>query len=470
LGELLAGDRSLSLVLHGHLPWCIGEPVAEAWLVEAVVGCYLPLLEMLHTLEKDSVSAPLALSLSPPLVAMLDHPGMRRQIGAALDAAASSPLERWPAHRFHRQRAAQLLTTWGEIREDVPGAFYELSRRGRLELFGCAATHGYLPLLSLVPEAARAQVAIGAELFERRFGARLNGMWLPECGFTPGAETWLASAGVRWTVLDAPQVEARGHAFLSSGTAVMVRDTGRCAQVWSAESGYPGHPDHLDFHHRDEGARVFKVTGREDKEPWVPERAQAQARADADDFFEQLAHGRPGLTVAAFDAELFGHWWFEGPWFLDALLRRCAKSDAVQATTPSAWLAENPEGELVAPQSSSWGKGGFHATWLNETNQRLWPGQLRAAERMVKLTRSAPPGHERALSALANLLLLAQASDWPFLLDAHASTAIAMRRVEGHLADFLRLSAAALEGDWSALDALDSTHNPLGEVDFRVYR
>jgi 1,4-alpha-glucan branching enzyme len=202
----------------------------------------------------------------------------------------------------------------------------------------------------------------------------------------------------------------------------------------------------------------------------VPEAAFERARAHALDFFEGLRGGRPGLTVAAFDAELFGHWWFEGPEFLSALLRRCAETGAVEATTPSRWLQENPEGELVAPQASSWGRGGFHDTWLSEANQRLWPLLTRAGERMVALAKSSHNGDRSgALGRLAVELLLAQASDWPFLLDAGASTAVASRRVEGHLATFFRCADAALAGDWGPVETLASTHNPLGEVEFRVY-
>lgn len=462
----MAKDRALALVLHGHLPWCKGEPQAEGWFAEAVAGCYLPLLEVLRALGAEGVRAPLALSLSPPLVAMLDDPQLRAGARGALEAAARIGGE--GARAFHRERSARLLSLFDAVGGDLPGAFFGLAKAGAIELFGCGATHGYLPLLAAVPEAARAQVRLGADLFERRFGARPRGLWLPECGYTPGAKDWLAEAQVRWSVLDGPAVAARGHAFLSTGVAVLARDPGTCARVWSAEVGYPGHPDYLDFHHREGGLRVFRVTGSERKEPWLPEAAAAQARAHARDFFGTLQRGRPGLTVAAFDAELFGHWWFEGPWFLDALLRRCAEGDAVEAVTPTQWLEQNPEGELVEPGPSSWGRGGFHGTWLSEANQRLWPAQIRAAERMVALAgrdQLPPPLRSR----LAAELLLAQASDWPFLLDAGASTALAARRVEGHLATFLRCSDAALSGDLAPAWALASTHNPLGEVDFRVY-
>jgi 1,4-alpha-glucan branching enzyme len=461
-------DRALALVLHGHLPWCKGEPEAERWLAEAVAGCYLPLLEVLRGLDSDGVRAPLALSLSPPLVAMLDDPGLRGLARAQLEALAHATGPAGEAERFHRARAGRLLALYDAVGRDLPSAFFALAKRGALELFGCAATHGYLPLLNAVPAAARAQVRYGAALFERRFGAKPLGLWLPECGYSASAKDWLAQNAVRWCVLDGPAVPARGHAFLSTGVAVFAREPALCQRVWDAEVGYPGHPDYLDFHHRERGLRLSRVTGRGPKEPWDPGAAFARARSHAADFHAALAAGRPGLAVAAFDAELFGHWWFEGPEFLDALLRRCAEAGEVDAVVPSGWLAEHTEAELVEPLESSWGRGGFHATWLSERNQRLWPLLTRAAERMVALAELEPP--PTGLSRLAVELLLAQASDWPFLLDAGASTALAARRVEGHLASFFRCADAALKGDWAPLAALESTHNPLGQVDVRVYR
>lgn len=464
----MPADHSLALVLHGHLPWCKGEPDAEGWFAEAVAGCYLPLLELLRGLDADGVRAPFALSLSPPLVAMLDDGQLRALARARLAELAEASGPAAEAEQFHRARAARLLALFDAVGGDLPTAFWALAKKGVFELFGCAATHGYLPLLTVVPEAARAQVALGAALFERRFGAKPNGMWLPECGYTAGAKDWLAEAAVRWCVLDGPAVPARGHAFLSTGVAVFAREPSLCERVWSAEAGYPGHPDYLDFHHRERGLRLSRVTGSENKQPWNSGAAFARARHDAADFHAALVGGRPGLRVAAFDAELFGHWWFEGPEFLDALLRRCAEAGAVDAVTPSRWLFENPEADLVEPLAGSWGRGGYHDTWLSEANQRLWPILTRAAERMVALAEVTP--RPAGLSRLAVELLLAQASDWTFLLDAGASTALAARRVEGHLASFFRCADAALAGDWAPTAALESTHNPLGEVDVRVYR
>lgn len=484
----MSAERALAFVLHAHLPWCKGEPDAEGWFCEAVAGCYLPLLELFGALSRGGVRAPAALSLSPTLLAMLDDPSLRAQARAHLvrqaegQEAVTDPALLGGA-RFQALRSRQLLALFDAVRGDLPAAFGALAREGALELFTCAATHGYLPLLAAVPAAVRAQVAVGAGRFKARFGAAPRGMWLPECGYTPGVEAHLAAAGVRWFVVDGPAfghasppplAGVRSHVFLDNGVAAFARDEAACERVWSKESGYPGHPDYLDFHHQpQESLKLHRVTGLGEKAPWEPDQAFARARAHAAMFFEAVEQGRAGLTVAAFDAELFGHWWHEGPAFLDAVLRRCAASSSVRAMTPSGWLRASTEAELATLSPSSWGRGGFHSTWLSEANHRFWPPLTRAAERLVRLaSANAEATGERAelLGRLATELLLAQSSDWPFLLDAGASTALAARRVEGHLAAALRCAGAALEGDWAPLRALGGGDAPLGQVDFRLYR
>jgi 1,4-alpha-glucan branching enzyme len=289
----LPADHSLALVLHGHLPWCKGEPDAEGWFAEAVAGCYLPLLEVLRGLDGDGVRGAFALSLSPPLVAMLDDAELRALARARLEELAQASGPAGEAEAFHRARAARLLALFDEVQGDLPSAFSALARKGVFELFGCAATHGYLPLLTVVPEAARAQVVCGATLFEQRFGAKPLGLWLPECGYTAGAKDWLAESAVRWCVLDGPAVPARGHAFLSTGVAVFAREASICERVWSAEAGYPGHADYLDFHHRERGLRLSRVTGKEEKQPWRPDAASPRRAPTPPSFTQRWPTAAP---------------------------------------------------------------------------------------------------------------------------------------------------------------------------------
>src|SRR5262249_7835991 len=132
----------------------------------------------------------------------------------------------------------------------------------------------------------------------------------------------------------------------------------------------------------------------------------------------------PGLApivVVPFDAELFGHWWYEGPEFLEEFFRRAASS-ALQLATPSRYLAEFPTQQLLDPSPSSWGQNGYWEVWLQPRNSWIYRHLQAAAKRMSELARQhhGLNGNarllERALRQMARELLLAQASDWAFLM------------------------------------------------------
>ena len=400
---------ALMLVLHAHLPF-VRHPddedhLEEEWLREAVLECYLPLLELLERLADDRVPVRLTLSLTPTLVAMLEDPLLRSRIGRRIDrqrALAAREVRRTAgdaglnaAARFYAQRIDRLAAHWNErYRGALVPAFAALRDRGLLELVASGATHGFLPLLRPSPEAVRGQVAVGAAEHARAFGGRPSGFWLPECGYFPGLERVLADEGLRYTFLDAhgladaeprPLLAVHAPAFTEAGVAVYARDPDASEQVWSAEVGYPADPVYRDFYRdigwdlpedalapvlgpgrprRATGFKYHRVTGRgAEKAVWAPEPAVARAREHARHFVQrvqgrtQMLVGRmerDPLVVAPYDAELFGHWWFEGPAFLEALFREAAAA-GLAVVTPSDDLRDWPEAQVVAPVESSWG-------------------------------------------------------------------------------------------------------------------
>jgi 1,4-alpha-glucan branching enzyme len=399
------------LILHAHLPWVVGTR-EERWLHEAILDCYLPLLEVLEKLPDGAQRV--TVSLSPVLCAMWRDGGARKRTAAWLAE------QRARSSGWHHAAATRALTAFK--RGTLIERFKALQQRGAIELITTGVTHGFLPLLMTVPEAARAQVLLGVESHTRTFGAAPRGFWLPECGYAPGLDALLAEAGVRYTFLDAHAAD-RPLVFLPSGVAAFTRDPLASEQVWSAEVGYPADPLYADFHHRVDGQRVLRVTGAEEKEPWEPRAAFDRAREHARHFLSQ----RQGLTVAPYDAELFGHWWLEGPVFLDEVLRSPA------LTTPSEVLKASPTLEVVDPPFSSWGRGGNASVWLGPQNAWVWPHLHRAAEVMV-----ARAGARSSALAMQQLLL-AQASDWPFLLDAKTSAGFAQDQLVERLLAFRAL-------------------------------
>ncbi|HSN99076.1 MAG TPA: hypothetical protein VLS89_12355, partial [Candidatus Nanopelagicales bacterium] len=257
----------VALVLHAHLPY-VRHPehprsLEERWLFEALWESYLPLLDILDRLAGAGVRAPLTLSISPPLAAMLRDPLLGRRFERHLDrvealagraAAHLAGGAFAPALAFHRRRLEEARATWAACRGDLLGAFRRQAAAGHIELITTAATHAFLPGLLPTPASIRAQIRLG----RRGFGALLHGdpgagpqgFWLPECGFDPRLDQELGSGGVRFTVLDAhafelasprPEEGAAVPIVTPGGVVCFARDPGSAREVWSRDRGYPGH-------------------------------------------------------------------------------------------------------------------------------------------------------------------------------------------------------------------------------------
>ena len=493
---------ALLLVLHAHLPY-VRHPddedhLEEEWLREAVLECYLPLLELLERLAADQVPVRLTLSLTPTLVAMLEDPLLRgrieRRLGRQQELAerevrrtAHDPALQTVA-QFYRDRLRRLAALWTDHhRGELIPAFARLRDAGLLELVGSGATHGFLPLLRPAPESVRAQVAVGVAEHARALGRRPDGFWLPECGFYPGLERVLAAEGLRFTFLDAhgladaeprPLLGVHGPAFTEAGVAVYARDPQASEQVWSAEVGYPADPVYRDFYRdigwdlpedalapvvargrprRATGFKYHRITGRgADKASWVPEPAFARAREHARHFVASIRArtaelekrmDRDPLVVAPYDAELFGHWWFEGPGFLEALFREAA-AQGLRVVTPADDLQAWPEAQVVAPVESSWGEHGHASMWLDPVNDWIPQALYGCAQMLAPFARlDRARGLEgQALVQAFRELLLAQSSDFAFILRSGTVTAYARARVQEHLSAFLDLLRSVRAG------------------------
>ena len=521
----------LALVLHAHLPF-LRHPedptvMEERWLYEAVSDTYLPLLRMFEGLAHDRVPFRCTLSLSAPLLCMLRDDLLKQRIAEHLDsliALAESEIARtkkepWYQQlaRMYGQRFTELRGTWRAHEGDLVRAFRRLQESGSgLEVITSNATHAFMPLMDKNWPAMRAQVQIAADRYERDVGRRSPGMWLGECGYVPGVDELLRDAAVRYFFVDSHAIE---HAerppvhgvfapvYCPSGVAAFARDAEASRQVWSAKEGYPGDPHYRDFY-RDigfdlpvdylkpwihpEGHRLYTgfkyhaITHGQLHDKWVydPEVARGKAGLHAGHFLEsrraQCASiaprmDRPPLIVAPFDAELFGHWWFEGVQFLDDLFRQMHfDQSAIEPMTPSLYLDRHPTNQAATPCASSWGQKGFNEYWLDESNAWVYRHLHEAAERMVALARrfQAPTALERrALNQAARELLLAQSSDWAFIMKTGTTVSYATRRTNEHVVRFHRLHDDLLANrvDEPHLAALEQKDNVFPEVDYRVY-
>jgi 1,4-alpha-glucan branching enzyme len=401
-----------------------------------------------------------------------------------------------------------------EIGRDIVGAFAQLQEDGHIEIITCAATHGFLPLMERFPQAMRAQVMAGRDSYVECFGRAPAGIWLPECAYVAGVGPILQEADIRWFVVDShglmfgqpkPRFAIYAPYFTPSGPAVFGRDRESSRQVWSARDGYPGDPAYRDFyrdigqdlpleylarfmpvdHRRFTGIKYHRITGGEHKELYNRGWAHGAVDAHAGHFFDsrvkQIGDLNAALpvepiVVSPFDAELFGHWWFEGPEFLDLFLRKAAyDQDVFRLTTPGAYLRRNPTLQLVAPAASSWGNKGYWEVWLDQCNAWIYPHLHTAARRMTECARkfrsATPDWADRVLRQMARELLLAQSSDWAFLMKTGTAREYATQRTREHILRFTRLYEQVGSGaiDGAFLDFCEQRDNLFPALNWRHY-
>ena len=481
---------SFALVLHTHLPWVAHNgtwPVGEEWLHQAFTGSWRRVIGVLERLAGDGVTDALTLGVTPVVAAMLDDPYCLREIHSwtgrwqlrAEEFGARSNLGAW-------ERAAavgclaDLESRW--LTGGLSSVLRPLVDAGVVEVLSGPATHPFQPLLT--ERFATAQLRTGLADTQLRLGVRPSGIWAPECGYAPGMAEFYAQNGIARFLVDGPAVagaSAFGHPVDGTDVVAFARDEELSNQVWSARTGYPGGVDYRDFHTFDHGSgfRPARVTGSEEKQPWVPERAFAAARADAEHFVAAVVarlteqrdrFGRESLVVAAFDTELFGHWWYEGPEFLENVLRLLGLA-GVRLTTLATAQERGLLAEPVELPASSWGAGKDWRVWENarvaELNDDL--GHLQKRLFGVLDERDGARGRDAAADQLVREALLASASDWAFMITRDSAADYAWQRARGHVRRFHDLAdalpdparAAELAAELRAIDG------PFGHLDSR---
>jgi 1,4-alpha-glucan branching enzyme len=531
----------LALVLHAHLPF-VRHPeheefLEEDWFFEAITESYIPLLTMMERLVHDDVPFKLTMTVTPTLCAMLQDQLLRERYVRQLDRSMALAQREIDRNRddepgralaeFYHRHFVESRSRFFQWNGDLLNVFRQLRDDGCLELMASATTHGLLPLLQQSAEAVRAQVVIGCEAYRATFHADPAGFWLPECAYYPGLENIIREANLRWFILDAhglmfgqprPRRAIYAPCYTPAGPAAFARDRDSSRQVWSAEEGYPGDPAYREFY-RDigfelpteylwpgsngamrkfTGIKYHRITDRHgEKELYDPAVAARAAEAHAAHFLEvrrqQLNELRAldfdPIVVAPFDAELFGHWWFEGPQFLEAFIRKAAHGqqnlrltsreeyghENFQLTTPTEFLARHPTQQTVAPAASTWGENGHLGVWLDKTNSWIYPHLHAAAGRMTKIARANlsndNPLADRVLKQLARELLLAQSSDWAFLIKTGTAKHYATKRVTDHLLRFNRLHDEFAGGNVGEgfLANCEWRDNIFPEIDWRHY-
>ena len=517
----------VAIILHAHLPYIRDlspdGALEEDWLYEAIIETYVPLIKVLERLEAERLPVRLGVSLTPPLLNMLSDSVLmqrfKKRLDVLIEMAAEEVKRTKNSYPFSETaKLYQKILTDTKTRIDssenyIISRFAHFQDVGLVEILASCATHGYLPLMDVVPESQRAQIKQGVREYRRFFGKDPLGFWLPECGFTPGVDKYLADESLRYFLTDThgvlkadtrPRYANFAPIYTTNAVAAFGRDIESSKQVWSATEGYPGDFDYRDFY-RDigydldyeylkpllepigirkmTGFKYYRITGKSDyKEPYVPEHARYKARLHAANFvFNREAQvrylssvmDRPPIIVAPYDAELFGHWWFEGPIFLEEVLRLTCKSPTLELVTPSDYLKKHPTNQVATPSSSSWGYNGYNEVWLERSNDWIYPHLHEASTRLNLLAKKNEPNllKTRILNQAARELLLAQSSDWAFIMKTGTVSQYAVKRTKEHLRNFHDLLGLC-DGAPVSLDKLQQLEERnaiFPEIDYRIF-
>ncbi len=554
-----------SFVLHSHLPYVLNHgrwPHGTSWLNEAAAETYIPILLVCDNLVKQGISPKFTIGISPVLCEQLAHDSFRSEFDEYLEErveAAASDCE-----EFYRTGQGEFLSIahmWEDFyklisgvfhddyNQDLIGAFRRLQDGGHIEVITCGATHGYLPLLCL-DESCQAQIKQAVSSYERHFGKKPRGIWLPECAYRPsynwsppvavenlpetyhrkGIEEFLSENGIEYFFVDSatlkggraigvyvdrfdalkslwgrfeeqyePREEESEKTPLSAylvgnkegirPVGVFTRHPDTSLQVWSGEWGYPGDGNYLDFHKKrfPGGHRYWKVTSAKtdlaDKAIYEPGRIPGRLDENAAHFAGLISRAlldhnkateESGILIAPFDSELFGHWWFEGPIFLQKVIEIISASEEIGLCTAGEYFDLNKPSRVISLPEGSWGEGGYHYIWLNEWTGWTWKHVYEDEIRMKQLAseyNESSGVKKRIIAQAARELMLLSASDWQFLISTWAARDYAETRIAAHHEAFGKLAEMAdradslSDGEFSYLSDLERRDDLFPDID-----
>jgi 1,4-alpha-glucan branching enzyme len=459
----------LALLLHSHMPYVEGFgtwPFGEEWLFEAMAGAYMPLIEQCEEWAQAGERQILTIGVTPVLADQLvlgdvaerfvrfvretraechrlDIEGLER----AGQADAAEALRRSARDYEHA------VDHFEALGRNLPAARRRLCDVGVVDLWASAATHAVLPLVA-TESAIRLQLATGIESHRARFARWSGGFWLPECAFRSGLEEQLGSAGVRAFCVDqsawGESLDQLEPVPCEGGAVAVPIDWPTIALVWD-ERGYPADPIYRDYHASSlNGLRPYANSGR----PYVPEAATRRAHEHARDFVERVvdrldryraARGQGGLLVCALDTELLGHWWYEGPQWLSAVVQHARDAGVALTTLPEGLARHEPRSREL--HDSSWGDGKDLRTWDSPAVADLvWPAR-RAELALAGVLPSACNGAgTAAIERAARELLALESSDWQFMETRGLAADYPRRRVRDHAAAFEHALASVCNG------------------------
>ena len=469
-------DRGeLAILLHSHMPYVEGFgtwPFGEEWLFEAAASTYVPLLEQCERWADQETTGVLTVGVTPVLSDQLVLPDVAERLVRFVRDVRSDchRLDIDGLERAGDSKAADALREsardyehaadyYEELDRDLIGALRRFRDAGVIDLWASAATHAILPLLA-TEAGIGLQVLTGIDSHRARFGTWTGGFWLPECAYRADIGPQLAQAGVRTFCVDQT---TGGHSLdqlepvaVEGGAAALPIDWQTIALIWD-DRGYPADPVYRDYHAPSiNGVRPWANSGR----PYDRVAASQRAREHAADFVARVTdrldtyrteRGRPGLLVCALDTELLGHWWYEGPTWLAAVVEESRRTGLALATLPDALERHDPQERQLRP--SSWGDGKGLDTWDSpRVAPLLWPARRAELALVAALSgdgaEAGGSSHASngAAERAARELLALQSSDWAFMSTRELAADYPDRRVAAHTQEFDR-ALASIRGD-----------------------
>lgn len=525
----------LCIVLHAHLPF-IRHPeqqnfLEENWLFEALTESYIPILKVFERLLNDNIDFHITLSLSPTLITMLNDALLKRRYKRYIDRLieiSEREVKRTRTDIHFKEVASMYHQRFKDIQKifedeykmDLISVFRSLQRTNQVELITTSATHAFLPVLDKYPVMAEAQVSIGIDTYRKNFDAYPKGFWLPECGYKPFFDRYLKKHNVSFFFLDShavsfgdpePAYDVYAPVLCPSGLFAFGRDTETSVQVWSSASGYPGDFEYRDFY-RDigfdldtdyirkfaslyggrtyTGLKYYRITGNSIiKKPYRSRFALKKMQEHSRHFVESrisqvntLAADlkiKP-LITSLYDAELFGHWWFEGPGWLENVLRDIdQRKKYIKTVTPSQYLNISKRSgsaqQCSQPLMSSWGAGRFYSSWINSSNDYMYRHIHKAIEMMINLAERFPDATgiaERALNQAARELFLSQHSDWAFMMKSEEYSAFGHNSFFSHINNFQNLYETIVKGNIreNYIRKMEERGRIFPEIDYRIFK
>ncbi|MBT1247205.1 MULTISPECIES: 1,4-alpha-glucan branching protein domain-containing protein [unclassified Thermosipho (in: thermotogales)] len=528
---------NIVLVLHAHLPF-IHHPdhdffLEENWLFEAITETYIPLLRMFRRLEKDNIKFNITMSITPPLMEMLANKDLQekyiKRMNKLIELAEKEVERTKDEHPKKHKMAKFYLNDFKEIlyifkdiyKGNILNGFKEFLEKDRLDIITCNATHGFLPFMEQYPQAIRAQLEQAVKTYERHLGRRPRGIWLAESAYFSGLDKYLEEYGIEYFFVDShgfwyaderPKYGVYRPVITPNNVFVFARDPESSEQVWSAEIGYPGDGRYREFYRdigfdrefeyiksyidpsgvrTNTGIKYHKITSKDiqlnQKDFYDIDDAKDAAKEHALDFLRKkeyqsskllnLFNGLEPIIVAPFDAELFGHWWFEGPIFLEEFMRYSSKSKTIRTLKAKDVVDMIEKIQIVTPATSTWGANGYNEVWLNGTNDWIYPHLHEAIEKMTEAANLYPNPEKNsrkmnlALNQMARELMLAQSSDWAFIMTTQTSVEYAVNRTKTHLKRFLDLYNMVISGkiDMRRLSHYSWLDDIFPDIDYTMY-